>query len=244
MAAYANFDLKTPGNFYYYQNATAGDYLRFRFYIVDISNSFGEGGSVGAKEFDFYINSYAPNSPGVSTLTRGYFEVEDAQTQVTSYVYTSSYGQIPQLFTSPNPTTLVFSSASFYLFQTASTFLPQPPTSQYYTPVVDYFGVQKYDLVRLGSFNNSSPQYYEIINVSSSAPNVYVTLNRPITASFNDYAQNFAIFRRKPDETSVIIDFKKTPGEVSQTILVPYNINDTTKGSIGNIFKTLNTDLQ
>ena len=45
-------------------------------------------------------------------------------------------------------------------------------------------------------------------------------------------------------KTSVIINYKKQPGEVSQTILISNDANDTIKGAVGNIFKTLNVDLQ
>ena len=37
---------------------------------------------------------------------------------------------------------------------------------------------------------------------------------------------------------------RKQPGDVAQTILVPYDANDTVKNSVGNIFKTLNTNLK
>ena len=87
---------------------------------------------------------------------------------------------------------------------------------------------------------------FRSLNVSSSINGVYVTLNNSInTGSFvSNVSQNFAIFRPKPDETSVIIDYKKQPGEVSQTILIPFNASSTIKGAVGNIFKTLNPDLQ
>ena len=89
-------------------------------------------------------------------------------------------------------------------------------------------------------------QYYEILNVSSSNSGVYVTLSSNInTGSFvSNIAQSFAIFRPKSDETSVIINFKKQPGEVSQTILIPNDASETIKNAVGNIFKTLNPDLQ
>ena len=88
--------------------------------------------------------------------------------------------------------------------------------------------------------------YYEVLNVSSSTSGIYVTLNNNIdTGSFlSDVAQNFAIFRPKQDETSVIINFKKQPGEVSQTILIPFDASNIIKAAVGNIFKTLNPDLQ
>ena len=73
---------------------------------------------------------------------------------------------------------------------------------------------------------------------------MYVTLNQNIvTSSYND-AQSFAILRPKQDETSVIINYKKQLGEVSQTILIPFDASNTIKAAVGNIFKTLNPDLQ
>ena len=67
------------------------------------------------------------------------------------------------------------------------------------------------------------------------------------TGSFsnsNSISQNFAFFRPKPDETSVIVNYKKQPWEVSQAILIPFDASSTIKAAVGNIFKTLNPDLQ
>jgi hypothetical protein len=180
------------------------------------------------------------------TIEKPFFEIYDNSTPVTNYIYSSSYGQVPSLFTTSSANTLLFNSSSLYLFNTASIYDPQPPTSQYYSPVTDIFGIQKYDLIRIGSFSSPSSTYYEVLNVSSSTNGVYVTLSSNIdTGSFvSNVAQNFSIFRLKPDETSVIINYKKQPGEVSQTILIPNDADNTIKAAVGNIFKTLNPDLQ
>ena len=69
-----------------------------------------------------------------------------------------------------------------------------------------------------------------------------VTVDRPITTTLQP-SQNFAILRPKPDETSVIINFKKSAGEVSQTILIPQDANDEIKNKVGDIFSGLNTSL-
>jgi hypothetical protein len=200
----------------------------------------------GAKSFKFFINGVNPSISDAPSLNKGFFQIYDPNTTVTLYEYTSSYGQTPQLFTTSSINTLLFSPSSSYLFNISSTFSPTLPTSQYYSPVVDQFGIQQYDLVRIGAFNSPSSTYYEVLNVSSSTNGIYVTLNNNInTGSFiTNIAQDFAIFRPKPDETSVIIDYKKQPGEVSQTILIPFNASNTIKDAVGNIFKTLNPDLQ
>lgn len=219
----------------------AGEYVRFQFYIIDISNLFGNNGGLGEGEkvFDFYINGAPPNK----IVNKGYFEIFDQLSPITLYHYTSSYGQLPPMFTSSSTNTLIFNLSSSYLFITGSTFLPQLPSSNYYTPVVDNFSIQKYDLIRIGGFKSPISSYYEVYNTFISGSNTYVTLNKNLdTASFNN-AQSFAILRPKPNETSVIINYKKQPGEVSQTILVPNNTNNI-KNNIGNIFKSLNSLIQ
>ena len=228
------------------QTLTAGEYVRFRFYLIDISNAMGKNAEKGTKYFKFFINGVPTTVPNVPTLSRGFFQIYDPNATVTLFEYTSSYGQIPQLFNTSSANTLLFSTSASYLFTTASTFVPTNPTAQYYSPVVDQFGIQKYDLIRIGPFNSPSSTYYEVLNVSSSIGGIFVTLNSNInTGSFiTNIAQDFAIFRPKPDETSVIINFKKQLGEVSQTILIPNDASETIKSAVGNIFKTLNTDLQ
>jgi hypothetical protein len=243
-AFYCNLDTtNTP------VSLVSGDLVRFNFYVIDLSNIFGNpplyGGSQGCMA-DFRMIIGKPNIANVPSVNKPYFEIYDSSTSVTNYIYNSSYGQLPPLFTTSSINTLLFNLSSSYLFTTSSTFSPQPPTSQYYSPVTDQFGLQKYDLIRIGGFNSPSSTYYEVLNISSSNSGVYVTLNNNIdTGSFlSDVAQNFAIFRPKPDETSVIINFKKQPGEVSQTILIPNDASETIKNAVGNIFKTLNPDLQ
>jgi hypothetical protein len=51
--------------------------------------------------------------------------------------------------------------------------------------------------------------------------------------------QNFAILRAKPNETSVIVNYKKRPGDVSQAILIPQDLKSDVKDQIGNISKAL-----
>ena len=232
----------------------SGDLIRFRFYIIDISNTFGYVSEQTAnpwfsnippiRSYNFFINN--SNLAPSQAVSNSFFQVEDLSAPTTIYTYNSSYGQLPQLFTTSSLNTLLFNPSASYLFNTASIYNPQQPTSLNYSPITDNFGIQKYDLIRIGGFNSPSSTYYEVLNVSSSINGVYVTLNNSInTGSFvSNVSQNFAIFRPKPDETSVIIDYKKQPGEVSQTILIPFNASSTIKGAVGNIFKTLNPDLQ
>jgi hypothetical protein len=244
-AYYCNLDTSNTSGILFNND----DLVRFHFYIIDLSNIFGNpplyGGSQGCmSDFRFIVGKTGlPNTP---VLNKPYFEIYDANSPYTNYIYESSYSQLPPLFTTSSANTLVFNQSASYLFTTASIFNPNSSTQNYYSPVVDQFGIQKYDLIRIGAFDSPSSTYYEVLNVSSSATNIYATLNQNInTGSFvSDVAQNFAIFRPKQDETSVIINYKKQPGEVSQTILIPFDASNTIKDAVGNIFKTLNPDLQ
>lgn len=63
------------------------------------------------------------------------------------------------------------------------------------------------------------------------------TTTSPVNAS------SFAVLRPKPDETTVIVDFRKQPGEVAQTLLIPNNASNLLKDNVGTIFQSLNVPL-
>ena len=50
---------------------------------------------------------------------------------------------------------------------------------------------------------------------------------------------SFAILRKTPDETVIILDFKKKDGISSNAFIIPYNIKDDIKKNIGNIVAPL-----
>jgi len=220
------------------------DYIRFQFYLMDDMGFFYD-----TKNFTFVINGVPSSRASQFTFTPSFFGIEDTVATQTVYEYTKTYGQIPKLFikdTSSNRK-IIFDATAQQFLQGTSQFTPIPPTSNYYSPVVDYFTILKGDLFRIGQFNSPLSVYYEVAEVSSSllpSPQTYVTFDRDINVSQFNEAQNFAILRPKPNETSVIINYRKQLGDVAQTILVPYDANDIVKNSVGNIFKTLNTNLK
>ena len=84
-----------------------------------------------------------------------------------------------------------------------------------------------------------------ISSIFMGSPLIYTlstTLDRSIS-TVEQTSKDFAILRPKPDETSVIINFRKSTGDVSQTILIPQDANDEIKSNIGTIFQQLNVDL-
>ena len=90
------------------------------------------------------------------------------------------------------------------------------------------------------SFTGTNTSVIQIVPFSN---NIYAILDRNINSNTSNLSSNFAILRPKPDETSVIINFKKLLGDVSQTILIPQDANDEIKASVGTIFQSLNVDL-
>jgi hypothetical protein len=68
-------------------------------------------------------------------------------------------------------------------------------------------------------------------------------LNRNVVLTYFNRGGDFAILRPKPDETSVIIEFEKSLGDVSQTMLIPQDANLELKQAVGNIFENLNRNL-
>jgi hypothetical protein len=103
---YYNLSVATSSTF------IAGDYIRFRFYLIDISNIMGKTVEEGAKSFKFFINGVNPSISDAPSLNKGFFQIYDPNTTVTLYEYTSSYGQTPQLFTTSSINTLLFSPSS------------------------------------------------------------------------------------------------------------------------------------
>jgi hypothetical protein len=230
-----------------------GYYIRFQFYLVTYTDIFGVSGgdNIGCNQFDFSIGSGINiNSTFEKAVGSTFFEIEDTDTANTTYYYTSTYGQLPPLFdvSGSSNYTIIFSDSSSYLFTTSSVFFEgNTETRKNYTPVIDPFSIQKYDLLRLGKFEELTAKYYEVVDVredisNPSKPRKVAVLNAPITGSL--ISQNFAILRPKPDETSVILNFRKRQGDVSPSILVPFDLNDEVKNNIGNIFKDLNPNLQ
>ena len=312
----------------------AGDYIRFRFYIIDFTNTFNRS-TVGTY-FRLVLNGYTVKE------NKAYFEIKDATTTLTEYFDISAYNSVAPFFAATSSNSIVFNKSTIPYFYSSSVFQLSEITQQYYSPIVDYFSVQPYDLLRVGSFNSPTVKYYEIANVSSVTrapvsfpggnfnviPNYYgpnttrqyfiytpgvtqaaataslfnigdivtisnttsnnvtasiigttvstlgditleflsnitietgttpifsfpytqtiatFTSNIPDTGSFNSgSSQNFAILRPKANETSVIINYKKKPGDVSQTVLIPYDANDEIKNSVGNIYKTINPSI-
>lgn len=229
---------------------TEGTYYRFSFFLVECSNIFGTGviGDNGVESFRFWFGTTeTENTVGTDPNLKSNLTINQTGTTFTSYFYTSSYtpNLSPLFEIAPNSNTITFSPSSSILFDTASYFEPSPSESIYYTPIIDTFDIQKYDLVRFGKFKDLNATYYEVadVQISGSERRRVVSFLNPITSSYSDIQASFAILRPKPDETSVILEYQKKPGEVAQSILIPGDINKTTLDAVGDIVANLKSNL-
>jgi len=104
------------------------------------------------------------------------------------------------------------------------------------------FNQSVYDTARyLAGFTSNNPFIQRTFTFPVAQTTV--TLDQPITNWTTYNSQNFAILRQKPDETSVLINYIKQPGEVSPAILTPYDANATILAAQSTIFTTLNQSL-
>ena len=205
-----------------------GDYIRFRFYWIDCQNAFDVG--LGASN---YLNfTILPNSK---------FSISDNVNYITVYDTSGSYDQTNHLFNITSVFTsrdaLLFNSSANRFFDSSS-FQPNLPISDYYSQVVDIFKINQGDLIRFGQFDNNNPNYYTVKNVNIVGGNRQVIVDPSISVIDSSYAdRSFAILRANPDETSVIINFSKASGSVSQTMLIPYDASKELLTSASAIFK-------
>jgi len=161
---------------------TVGDYIKYTLYIVDPGGTFGSycaDLSTNWNQFmteetynlQIYFNEYTTGNQ------RAYFNIYDEAVPLVEYIYTSSYGQIPPLFTTGSqPNSITFAGQFQNFIDTASVFLPSMPASQYYSPVIDNMSIEKYDLIRMGGFN-SYPTYYEVRDVNTGASSTSISIN-------------------------------------------------------------------
>lgn len=209
---------------------SAGEYLRYRFYIIDIGNGLGAG---GWNWFEFNLRKDS------------FFEVYDSNTKISKLVTTGSIGQIPSIFTYDTSSNkgIIFNSTASLQFYTQSVFIPQEPYSGNYSPVTEIFEIQPNDLFRFGEFTSPTSVYYEVESVTKT-PQVVVTFKgNSVIPSESINSESFAILRKVPDETSVILNFNKLDGETSKALLIPNNLTKRIADNVANIVQPLKVPL-
>jgi hypothetical protein len=208
---------------------TAGEYIRARVYFISLNGMFGDG-TAGSQYMDPLILEFSRNS---------YLNIYDSASTGTSPISTGSYtGGLPLFVTSSDTSIMVTGSVYSTFYNSSSFFTGQGSIiSSSYSPVYDPFTIEKGDLFRFGSFYSPSSTYHEVTNVSAST----ITFSSNITSSFNN--AKFAVLRRKEDETSVLIEFIKTPGEISQAFLVPTDMSTVNREKVADVAKQVSVQI-
>jgi len=222
-----NFNLNILPN--YTTNLTAGAYIRFRLYFIDLQDGF----SGQWNRFEFYLNKGS------------FFEIYDTDTFLTRLVTTGSVGQTPPIFSYDTGTNkgIIFNDSASLEFYSQSVFLPNEFVAPNYSPVTDIFEIQPNDIFRFGNFDSPASVYYEVEKVEKT-PNIKVTFRSNSSISSGSInPESFAILRKVPDETSVILNFKKIEGEASKSLLIPSNLERGVLKEVANIAEPLKISL-
>jgi hypothetical protein len=217
------------------------DKLRVKVYFAEVTTFFRRSDNI-----------YFEIATGDSS--KNYFEVFDTNTADVTLVTTTTIGQTPAIFEpDPDNQTIVFSNQASLLYGSAI-FEPQDvanPTSiaNLYSPIEYPFTFQKYDIVRFTRFYSIKPEYYYIIEIIDpvfanvgTQKSVLSPLKIRLDRTFNpNLAQgaSFAFFRKVPDETVIMFDFKKRDGLSSNALILPHNLEGTVNRSIGDIIGPL-----
>ena len=217
------------------------DKIRVKFYFAEVTTFFRRN-----------QNIYFEVPSGDSS--KSYFEVYDLNNSDTTLLTTAVLGDAPPIFTTePDNITLTFNDTASILYKNVI-FEPQdvanPKSLANLYSAVDYpFEFKKYDIIRFTKFFSINPDYYYILainepvtqqigNVTTVLKPLQIVLDRqyvPNTISTG----SFAFFRKSPDETCVMINFKKREGLTSNALLLPFNLEDDMKKNIGNIIAPL-----
>lgn len=219
------FNLNIPGTSV---SLSAGDNVRLKFYMLSLYNYFGHANYL---KFEFHAGST--------------FQIYDSNTNISKLVMTGSIGQSPEVFTYDTGSNrgIMFSNSASFQMYTQSVFLPQNLYTSSYSPVTNIFQVQPGDLFRFGQFSSPNSNYYQVDQVYNT-PNVVVTFK--VTGSIPSSslsAQSFAILRKVPDETSVILNYNKVPGITSKALLIPSNLELDVLANVANIINPLKVSL-
>ncbi len=218
------------------------DQVRVKYYFMNFGNMF-------IRASDIVINF-----PTILSGSQQYFEAYD---NVTSNIIPITQGQItsaPPIFALEDDLrTITFSDTASLLYNNTIFTISGSSIDDYYSPINYNFHFEVGDLIRFGSFYQSTPSYYYItsvldpvITISGSNPYVVtplqVVVDRPINpAEFTTL--KFAVLRRIPDETSVLLKFNKFPGATSKALLIPYDIRPDMKNKIADIVAPLKASL-
>lgn len=219
-----------------------GDRIRVRVYFAEVTGFF-------KRSQDIYYEMQ------LGDTSNAFFEIYDAVLSTKSIVTSGSIGTTSPLFTAEaDNQTITFNDSASMLYG-VSVFEPEPSGSitPFYSPVSDAFTFRRNDLFRFTSYYSIQPEYFlvdEVIEPQFIFVGTTKKVLTPLQVRFNKRfnvadlsTANFAILRRVPDETSLIINFKKKDGITSNALILPYNLKPDIKNSVSDIVRPLKDTL-
>lgn len=217
------------------------DKIRVKLYFAEVTTFFRRSDNI-------YFEIPSGDS------SKSYFEIYDLLNSDTTLLTTATIGDIPPIFTTePDNITLTFNDTASILYKNVI-FEPQdtvnPKSLANLYSAVDFpFEFKKYDIIRFTKFFTIKPDYYYITEISEPVTQQIgnnTSVLKPLQITLDrQYIPNavstgsFAFFRKSPDETCVMIDFKKREGLTSNALLLPFNLEENMRKNIGNIIAPL-----
>jgi hypothetical protein len=185
-----------------------------------------------------------------------YLQIIDINSSTTTYATTGSIPQSTGIYSisGSDGKTLKFTTTASFFYGSSKYLSSGSSVSSSYSNIENNFEVQSGDVIRFGSFFSKDPTYYNVVNVfppqitfSGSVPTIttplVLTLDKSADTSLALSGSDFTILRRKPDETSVIVNFLKPVGETSQAILISDDLSTNVKNQAANIASGLSQQL-
>lgn len=217
------------------------DKIRLKFYFAEVTTFFRRSENI------YFEVASGDNS-------KSYFEVFDKNNSDTVLLTTATIPETPAMFTvEPDNRTITFNDSASIMYKKVI-FEPQdvanPKSLANLYSAVDYpFEFKQYDILRFSKFYTINSKYYYILEVIDpiiiQVGNVD-TVQRPLQIVLSEEfdpntisTDSFAFFRKSPDETCVMINFKKREGLTSNALLLPFNLDDGIRKNIGNIIAPL-----
>jgi len=215
--------------------------LRIRFFFAEVTTFFRRSEAI---RFEIPVGD----------SSKCFFEVYDYKNSEVSLTTTDTVPAETAIFNiDSDGQTLIFNNQMSLLYNNA-TFEPQDLTnpnavSNLYSFVDNTFSFKRYDMIRFTNFFSLSPEYYYIIDIKKpvittigenrvvSQP-LMITLNKIISPGIIS-TKHFAFFRKVPDETSVMIDFRKKEGLTSNALILPFNLDSNITKNVANIIEPI-----
>ena len=227
-------------------NVSSGTKLRIKYYFIELGKKADD-----QTVFRGSTNILFRIQPGDSAT--GMFEVVDTVNSdivpVTEYVITGG----PVVTANTDPTILDFSDDMSIAYANTIFTSEGSTVADNYSNIVDPFTIQVGDIIRFDTFFARNSVYYNVIgvippvvNYVGSVATVVSPLQVLLFESVDPTAitsNKFAILRKKPDETSVILEYNKPEGVTSKGTLIPRALRKDIISDSANIIRPIKTTL-